>query len=425
MRTCGSRTAARRLRLRPSALRAGATTILAFTVMCAAGAGAGQAAVPSCPQIAQFNAGNFTNPTTITNTTFPLVPGAQLTLEGTVVRGGVTVPHRVVFTVTDVTKVINGVRTLVIWDVDSEGGVVIESELAFFAQDDAGNVWNLGEYPEEFLDGTFVGAPSVWIAGIREAQAGIHMVPVPKVSGTFFLQGFAPAIEFEDCGRVAKIGQRTTVPFGSFDNVVVTEEKDAFDPAGGIQTKFYAPGVGIVRIGAINDPQAETLALTNSARLSGDALENARVEALKLDERGYQNSDVYIQTPRAERPPGTGPPPPPPPPPAAQPATAPVVLSAVTRNRLTARAARGIIRRAVRARLRNWSVTRVSCKLTVGGAARCTFSAKRRGVRLRGSGTVRRLTSGRVRYRLTTRVTRNGCHPVQSRRCSRTSIWTR
>jgi hypothetical protein len=423
MSTCGSRAAARRLRLRSRALRAGATTILAFAVICAARASVVQAAVPSCPQIAPFNAGNFNDPTNITNTTFPLVPGSQLTLEGTVVRGGVTVPHRVVFTVTDLTKVINGIRTLVIWDVDSEGGVVLEAELAFFAQDDARNVWSLGEYPEEFVDGTFVGAPSVWIAGIREAQAGIHMVPVPKVSPTFFLQGFAPAIEFEDCGRVARIGQRTTVPFGSFSNVVVTEEEDAFDPAGGIQTKFYAPGVGIVRIGAINDPQAETLTLTNFARLSEDALENARAEALKLDARGYQFSDVYIQTPPAERPGGNVPPPPPPA--AAQPAPAPVVLPAVATNRLTTAAARGIIRRALRSRLKNWRVTRVSCKLTVTGAAQCTFSATRRGMRLRGTGTATRLTSGRIRYRLNARVTRNGCRPVLSRRCSRVAVWTR
>jgi|SRR5215218_4707281 hypothetical protein len=421
MSTCGSRAAAGPLRLRRGALRAAAATILAFTLLYAAGASVGQAAVPSCRQIAPFNAGGFTNPTNITNTTFPLVPGSQLTLEGTVDRGGVTVPHRVVFTVTDVTKVINGVRTLVIWDVDSEGPQVIESELAFFAQDDAGNVWNLGEYPEEFLDGVFVGAPSVWLAGIREAQAGIHMAPVPKVSGTFFLQGFAPAIEFEDCARVSGVGRQTTVPFGSFSNVVVTEEKDTFDPASGLQTKFYAPGVGIVQIGAINDPLAETLALSNVTQLTGDALEAARVAAVTLDARAYQFSDIYGQTPPAERPPK----PAPPPPPAAQPVAAPVVLPAVARNRLSAAAARGIIRRALRARLRNWSVGRVSCRRTVNGAARCTFSAKRRSRSLRGAGTVRRLASGRVRYRLTVRITRNGCRPVRSRRCSRASVWTR
>jgi hypothetical protein len=421
---CVSEAAARRIGVR--AVRASAALIAVFTVICAAicaaGAGSAQAAVPSCAQIAPFNAANFHNPTTISNTTFPLVPGERLTLDGTVVRNRATVPHRVVFTVTDITKVINGVRTLVVWDVDTEGPQVIESELAFFAQDDAGNVWNLGEYPEEFLDGVFVGAPSVWLAGIKEAVAGIHMTPTPTVSTTFFLQGFAPDIEFEDCARVRRVGQQTCVPFRCFSNVTLTEEEDRFDLASGRQTKFYAPGVGIVQIGAINDPLAETLSLTDVTQLTGDALEAARVAALTLDARAYQSSDIYGQTPRAERPPA---PAPPPPPPAAQPVAAPVVLPAVARNRLTTAAARGIIRGAVRTRLRTWRVGRVSCRRTVNGAVRCTFSARRRGLSLRGAGTVRRLASGRVRYRLTVRITRNDCRPVQSRRCTRASVWTR
>src|SRR3954454_22178003 len=363
MSTCVRGVAARRVR--SCALRGPAVLVLTLAVMCAAGAATGEAAAPSCPELANFATAGFSNPTAITNATFPLVPGSQLTLEGTVVRGGRTVPHRVTFTVTDVTKVIDGVRTVVIWDVDSEDGQVLESELSFFAQDDAGDVWNLGEYPEEFLGGSFIGAPSVWISGIKDAQPGIHMGPAPKVSSTFSLQGYAPDIEFEDCGRVAQLGQRTCVPFQCFDDVVVTREKDVFDPAGGEQSKFYAPGVGIVRIGAIDDPQAETLVLTNLVHLTAAALEDARVQALALDDRGYRFSDVYVGTPRAERP-AAPPPPPPAPPPAAAPVAASAVLSVSTSSRstLTRRSARGIVRRGLRARLRHWRVTRVSCRLT-------------------------------------------------------------
>jgi hypothetical protein len=402
-------------------VRAGAAFLLIVAVTCAAGATPTRAAVPSCPTIADFDPAKFSNPTTINNTTLPLVPGAQLVLDGTVMQGGATVPHRVIFTVTDVTKVINGVRTLVIWDVDQQAGQIIEAELSFFAQDDAGNVWNLGEYPEEFLDGTFIGAPSTWIAGLKEAQAGIHMTPTPKAGGTFFLQGFAPDIEFEDCARVAKLNQKISVPAGDFTNVVMTEEKDIFDPASGIQTKFYAPGVGIVQIGAIGDPLAETLSLSAHVQLSGDALENARVEALRLDQRGYQFSDIYGQTPPAERPPGTGPPPPP----AAQPPPPPptVAVASVKQSRLSRVAGRVIVRRALRARLRNWRIIRVSCGFTSGGRLRCTFVAARPGLRLRGSGILRQ-SSGRVRYRLTGRVTKNDCHPVASRRCSRGVVFS-
>jgi hypothetical protein len=415
---------------RLGAMRAGAAVLLIFAAFCAAGAGTSHAAVPSCPEIAPFAPANFSHPTTINNPLLPLNPGSQLILDGTVVRAGATVPHRVVFTVTDVTKVVNGVRTVVVWDVDREGDLIIEAELAFFAQDDAGNVWNLGEYPEEFVDGVFAGAPSTWIAGLKDAQAGIHMVPAPKIGArnVFFLQGFAPDIEFEDCARVDKLGQRVCVtPSRCFDNVVVTQEKDIFDPAGGLQTKYYAPGVGIVQIGAIGDPQAETLALTDQVQLTGDALAAARAEALKLDDRAYQFSDIYTQTARAEGPPSSAPPPPPPPPPppAAQPAPAATAVAAVkTTSRLTRATAAGIVRRGLRARLKGWRITRVSCTFIGRGRLRCSFTATRAGLRLRGSGTVTRQTSGRVRYRLTARITRNGCRPAASARCSRRAVWS-
>ena len=63
------------------------------------------------------------------------MPGTRLTLEGRANRGGGPLPHTVTFTVTDLTKVIAGVRTRVAWDVDVNEGELSETELAFFAQD--------------------------------------------------------------------------------------------------------------------------------------------------------------------------------------------------------------------------------------------------------------------------------------------------
>ena len=65
-----------------------------------------------------FDPGSFHNPTAITNQWFPLRPGAQFVYLGKITQDGERVDHRVVFTVTDLTKVIDGVRTLVIWERD-------------------------------------------------------------------------------------------------------------------------------------------------------------------------------------------------------------------------------------------------------------------------------------------------------------------
>ena len=95
-------------------------------------------------------------------------------------RAGTT-PHSVMFTVTDLTKQIDGVRTVVALDQDFLQGELQEQELAFFAQDDAGNVWNFGEYPEEYENGKLTGAPSTWIRGTGGAYGGIHMLGQPAV----------------------------------------------------------------------------------------------------------------------------------------------------------------------------------------------------------------------------------------------------
>ena len=96
-----------------------------------------------------FDPKNFDNPTNIDNQWFPLQPGTQYIYEGiTVEDDGTSVPHRVIITVTDLTKIIGEVRTSVTWDRDYSDGELVEAELAFFAQDKDGSVWRVGEYPE-------------------------------------------------------------------------------------------------------------------------------------------------------------------------------------------------------------------------------------------------------------------------------------
>ena len=241
---------------------------------------------------------NFSDPTHIDNRWFPLVPGMQFILDGVANRGGGPLPHRVVLTVTDLTKEISGVRTVVLWDRDYNAGELQEAELAFHAQDNEGNVWNLGEYPEEYERGEFVGAPNTWIAALAGAEAGILVTGTPEV-GVHRLQGWAPDINFLDCGMVFTTGVTTCVPFNCYENVLVIDEWSPFDHGNPHQRKYYAPGVGNVQIGAVNDPEGETLVLVNVLHLSPQVLAEARVEALKLESRAYRVSEVYSLTPPA------------------------------------------------------------------------------------------------------------------------------
>jgi hypothetical protein len=250
----------------------------------------------TCEPFTTFAASNFGASTTIDNLFLPLTPGTELTLEGQSATGGAPLPHTVIFTITDVIKPIAGVYTLAIWDRDISDGQLAEEELAFFAQDRNGNVWNLGEYPEEFEGGGFIGAPSTWIAGQAGAVPGVHMPADPRLGSPAYLQGYAPAIKFLDCAQVFAANQRVCVPARCFTSVLVTDETSPISDPGAHQRKYHAPGVGIVQIGAVNDPEGETLVLVKLRRLNPLEMEVARQAALRLDRRAYENSQVYRHT---------------------------------------------------------------------------------------------------------------------------------
>jgi hypothetical protein len=247
-----------------------------------------------------FDAVNFPTTPKVDNRWYPLTPGTQYVLEGSANRGKGRLPHQEVFTVTDLVKVINGVPTIVLWDVDTNEGELQESELAFQAQDNDGNVWLLGKYPEEYEDGKFKAAESTWFAGLEGAKPGVLMRANPRTGTSSYLQGLAPKIEFQDHAKVSKSGLRTCIPLQCYDDVLLIDEWNPLKPETGRRLKYYASGVGNVRVGAIGDPEAEELVLVKVANLNPKDLAKARAEALKLEQHAYQVSpELYGRTPPA------------------------------------------------------------------------------------------------------------------------------
>jgi hypothetical protein len=286
------------VRVRPVTMSILVTVLLLFANSVTASAD--EPKPPPCNTAAQFDPANFPNPPKVDNQWNPLTPGMQFTFAGEADRGGGLLPHRVVTTVSDLTKMINGVRTVVIVEKDINEGDLEEAELAFHAQDNAGNVWNLGEYPEEYQEGKFSGAPDVWISGLGKAEAGDIMLADPQLGTPEYLQGWSPDIDFLDCAKVSKMQQRTCVPVGCYENVMVIDERSPLDPESGHQLKYYAPGVGSVRVGFVDDPEGETLVLVKVAKVSPEEMAKARQEALKLEQHANKISKLYRQTPPVE-----------------------------------------------------------------------------------------------------------------------------
>jgi hypothetical protein len=243
----------------------------------------------------EFARAQFDNPTQIDNKYYPLEPGTQWVYKGSsIVEDGSREEHRIVYTVTDLTKVVDGVRTLVVYDEDWHAGVLLEPEVRFHAQANDGTVWYFGEYREENnADGKLV-EPRAWIPDQKGAREGISMPAEPRLGTPSYAQGYAPPlVNWIDRGRVYKLGQKTCVPVDCYENVVVIEEFERNKP-GAFQTKYYAPGVGEVRTGwrGEKEEERETVKLVDYQHLSPEAMAKIREKAIELDRRGYDPPKV-------------------------------------------------------------------------------------------------------------------------------------
>ena len=186
----------------------------------------------------KINPKQFSNK--VTNKYFSLVPGTVKTYKG--IRDGKPTVH--VFTVTRDTKVVMGVRCAVIKDVVTQNGSLEEKTTDWYAQDKAGNVWYFGEDTAEYVNGVVSSTAGTWEAGVDKAQPGIVMPGQPKV-GAWYRQEYRPGVAL-DTAKILSINATTTVPKGTYHNVIITFDKNPLDPSKK-ERKWYAPGVGFIK----------------------------------------------------------------------------------------------------------------------------------------------------------------------------------
>jgi hypothetical protein len=181
--------------------------------------------------------------TEITNRYWPMTPGSRWVYR----EADKDTEQRVVVTVTDRTKEIaNGVTARVIHDVVTEDGEPVEVTDDWYAQDADGNVWYLGEATTEYENGKPASTEGSFEAGVDGAEAGIIM-PADPQPGLEYRQEYYEG-EAEDFARVLALDQRVTVPFGSFDGVLQTEDTNPLEDPPQVEHKFFAPGVGPVKV---------------------------------------------------------------------------------------------------------------------------------------------------------------------------------
>jgi hypothetical protein len=183
--------------------------------------------------------------TTVDNAWFPLRPGTTLVYKG----GEGSTKERDVFKVTRQTKVVNGVRCVVIDDRVYSGGHVAERTHDYYAQDSKGNVWYFGE-DTATLDakGHVKSREGTWHAGVNGARAGLFMPADPLVGETHrqeYYKGHA-----EDWYKVLDLNSKVNVPYGSYGHALRTREWTPLEP-NVVDNKYYARGIGEIFEGTV------------------------------------------------------------------------------------------------------------------------------------------------------------------------------
>jgi hypothetical protein len=175
----------------------------------------------------------------IDNPYYPLPVGRTLIYRG--VKDGTSQTDRV--HVTSSTKVIEGITATVITDVAKHRGRLLEKTKDWYAQDDQGNVWYLGENTKAYEPDGTVDTSGSWQAGVDGAEPGIIMEADPRVPDAYrqeYLKG-----EAEDTAWIVIRGGSVTVPYATVHHVLTSLEFARIEPDV-IDQKIYAPGIGIV-----------------------------------------------------------------------------------------------------------------------------------------------------------------------------------
>ena len=164
------------------------------------------------------------------NPYFVLEPGYVLVLE----KGD----KRLVVTVKDETKKIDGVECRVVEERETEGDKVIEVSNNYFAISKRTNsVYYFGE-----------DAGGAWYSGEKDAKFGLMMPGLPLVGGKHY-QEIAPGVAM-DRAVIVSVTESFKTPAGDFQNCLKVEETTPLEPAEK-EYKYYAPGIGLIQDGAL------------------------------------------------------------------------------------------------------------------------------------------------------------------------------
>lgn len=185
----------------------------------------------------------FSHPRDITNPYLPLSSVKQDILEGTedgkkthVERTAKPEIHKA-FTVGDQT-----VEALAFEDRETEDGKLAEVTTDYFAQDDNGTVYYLGEDVDEYKDGKVAGHEGGWLVGKDTPAPGVIFPAEAKLGAKWRSEDVSSDISERD--EIVSTNETVKTPAGTFADCVKVKESLG---DGTTEYKYYAKGTGVVR----------------------------------------------------------------------------------------------------------------------------------------------------------------------------------
>lgn len=185
----------------------------------------------------------FSHPTEITNPYLPLSALKQDILEGMedgkktrVERTAKPELHKT-FKIGDLS-----IEAFVVEDRAYEDGKLAEVAIDYFAQDDNGTVYYLGEEVDEYKDGKIISHDGSWMLGKDTPVPGVIMPAKPKVGDKFRSEDVSA--EIGEIDEVISLSETVKVPAGTYKDCLKIKESLA---DGTTEYKYYAKGIGAIR----------------------------------------------------------------------------------------------------------------------------------------------------------------------------------
>lgn len=177
------------------------------------------------------------------NTYFILEPNYYLVLE----NNDADERERLVITVLDETKVVDGLETRIVEERETVNGEIIEVSRNYFAFDtNTSSIFYFGEEVDIYKNGEIANHHGAWASGENGALFGL-MIPGIVLLGSRYYQEIVPGVAM-DRAEVISLSDTLNTPLGTFTDCLKIEETTPLEP-GVKEYKIYAPGIGLIKDG--------------------------------------------------------------------------------------------------------------------------------------------------------------------------------